>query len=130
MSPRFRKRLAGVTLLSCVAAALAQESQTDQEEADESVDEIIVVAPKPGDRRRLDDDVTADEERKRILKEQYRMRVDEEEYEWRKSLTVEKPSRIKVGYDPRDDYKMRTELDMTSLPYEQNKPATLFRIGF
>lgn len=130
MTRSFGKGLAAVILSCTVNAALAQELDADSAEADDSLDEIIVVGPKPGDRRRVDEDVTADTERRRILKEQYWLSVEQEEYEWRKRQTIEKPSRIKVGYDPRDDYKMRTELDMHSLPYEQTKPATLFRIGF
>ncbi len=58
------------------------------------------------------------------------MEVLEEEYEWRTSATVESPSRIKWGYDPRDDYKMRNEMDLTDLNFEQTKPATLFRLEF
>jgi len=58
------------------------------------------------------------------------MEVLEEEYEWRKSAVVKSPSRIKWGYDPRDDYKMRNEMDLLDLNWEQTKPATLFRLEF
>jgi hypothetical protein len=111
------------------AAAFAQ--QADEEPADESeaVDEIIVVAPKPGSRRRVDKEYE-DPTRARLLKEHYEMEVLEEEYEWRTSATVDSPSRIKWGYDPRDDYKMRNEMDLLDLNWEQTKPATLFRLEF
>lgn len=110
-------------------AAFAQ--QADEEPADESeaVDEIIVVAPKPGSRRRVDKEYE-DPTRARLLKEHYEMEVLEEEYDWRKSAAVESPSRIKWGYDPRDDYKMRNEMDLLDLNWEQTKPATLFRLEF
>ena len=114
------------------AAAFAQ--QADEEPADESeavelIEEIIVVAPKPGSRRRVDKEYE-DPTRARLLKELYELEVLEEEYEWRTSATVESPSRIKWGYDPRDDYKMRNEMDLTDLNFEQTKPATLFRLEF
>ena len=114
------------------AAAFAQ--QADEEPADESeavelIEEIIVVAPKPGSRRRVDKEYE-DPTRARLLKELYELEVLEEEYEWRTSATVESPSRIKWGYDPRDDYKMRNEMDLTGLNFEQTKPATLFRLEF
>ena len=110
-------------------AAFAQ--QADEEPADESeaVDEIIVVAPKPGSRRRVDKEYE-DPTRARLLKEHYEMEVLEEEYEWRTSATVDSPSRIKWGYDPRDDYKMRNEMDLLDLNWEQTKPATLLRLEF
>jgi len=111
------------------AAAIAQ--QADEEPADESeaVDEIIVVAPKPGSRRRVDEEYE-DPTRARLLKELYELETLEEEYEWRKSAAVDSPSRIKWGYDPRDDYKMRNEMDLQDLNWEQTKPATLFRLEF
>lgn len=114
------------------AAAFAQqadEEPADESEAVEAIDEIIVVAPKPGGRRRVDKDYE-DPTRARLLKEHYEMEVLEEEYEWRKSAAVESPSRIKWGYDPRDDYKMRNEMDLLDLNWEQTKPATLFRLEF
>ena len=51
---------------------------------------------------------------------------------WRSELEAEfdEPSRISWGYDPAAELRMRQETDMTDLPFEQNRPATLFRIGF
>jgi len=114
------------------AAAFAQqadEEPADESEAVESIEEIIVVAPKPGSRRRVDEEYE-DPTRARLLKELYELETLEEEYEWRTSATVDSPSRIKWGYDPRDDYKMRNEMDLTDLNFEQTKPATLFRVEF
>ncbi len=111
------------------ATAFAQ--QADEEPADESeeLEEIIVVAPKPGSRRRVDKEYE-DPARAKLLKDLYELQLDEEEYEWRKSATVESPSRIKWGYDPTDDYEMRNRLDMQSLPFENTKPATVCKLEF
>lgn len=111
------------------AAVFAQ--QTDEEPADESkeVEEIIVVAPKPGDRRRVDQEYE-DPTRARLLKDLHEMQAIEEEYAWRKSAAVENPSRIKWGYDPKDDYQMRNKMDLQDPHWETTKPATLFRLEF
>ncbi len=127
---KFGTAAALVTLFG--AAAFAQqtdEEPADESEAVESIDEIIVVAPKPGSRRRVDKEYE-DPTRARILKDLYEMQAIEEEYEWRKAAAVESPSRIKWGYDPTDDYEMHNRLDMQDLPFENTKPATLFRLKF
>ncbi len=127
---KFGAAAALVALFGVAAfAQQADEEPADESEAVEAVDEIIVVAPKPGSRKRVDKEYE-DPTRARLLKELYELEVLEEEYEWRTSATVESPSRIKWGYDPRDDYKMRNEMDLTDLNFEQTKPATLFRLEF
>ena len=110
-------------------AVFAQE--TDEEPADERepIEEIIVIAPKPGDRRRVDQEYE-DPVRAKLLKDFYKMQEDKEEFEWRKSAAAESPSRIKWGYDPRDEYRMRNEIALQELPSERTKPATLFRFKF
>jgi hypothetical protein len=127
---KFGAAAALVALFGIAAfAQQADEEPADESEAVESIEEIIVIAPKPGSRRRVDKEYE-DPTRARLLKELYELEVLEEEYEWRTSATVESPSRIKWGYDPRDDYKMRNEMDLTDLNFEQTKPATLFRLEF
>ena len=127
---KFGAAAALVALFGVAAfAQQADEEPADESEADESIEEIIVIAPKPGSRRRVDKEYE-DPTRARLLKELYELEALEEEYEWRKSAAVESPSRIKWGYDPRDDYKMRNEMDLTDLNFEQTKPATLFRLEF
>ena len=114
------------------AAALAQqadEEPADDSEAVESIDEIIVVAPKPGSRRRVDKEYE-DPTRARLLKDLDEMQADEEEYEWRKSAAEENPSRIKWGYNPRDEYQMRNKIDLEDPNWGKTKPATLFRLEF
>jgi hypothetical protein len=127
---KFGTAAALVALFGVAAfAQQADEEPADESEAVEDIEEIIVVAPKPGSRRRVDKEYE-DPTRARLLKELYELEALEEEYEWRKSAAVESPSRIKWGYDPRDDYKMRNEMDLTDLNFEQTKPATLFRLEF
>lgn len=124
-------RLAVAMAMAALACGMAysQEAEEEQTEDDEEVEEIIVVAPRPGDRTRVDPEYE-DPLRKRILKDLYEMRMLEEEYEWRKAGADRSKSRIKLGYDPRDDYRMRNEMDFDELPFEQTKPATLFRFEF
>ncbi len=107
-------------------AQVADEVEADDSEA---IEEIIVTAPKPGDRRRADREYE-DPVRARLLKDLYKMREEEEEFEWRTAAAAEKPSRISWGYDPQDEYRMRNELDLLELPSERTRPATLFRVGF
>ncbi len=121
--------VAATALALAFGASLAQEADEEPAADDEEMEEIVVIAPKPGSRRRLDE-VYEDPLRARILKDLYEMRADQEESEWRQKLAEENDSRIKLGYDPRDEYRLRNEMDLTDLPMENNKPATLFRIGF
>jgi hypothetical protein len=58
------------------------------------------------------------------------MKELEEESEWRKPDSSESSSRITWGYDPRDEYRMRHEMDLQDLSWEKEKPATLFRVEF
>jgi len=115
------------------ADARAQNLEGDDEiAADDSVDEIVVVAPRPGDPV----SVEARYEtllKSRLQKEVRRLRDLDEEYEWRKTDTLkinEPDSRIKWGYDPRVELEVRRNTDLTDLPIDDTKPATLFRFEF
>ena len=124
-----RAGAAAALVLLFGAAAFAQEAV--EEPADDStvVDEIIVTGSKPGSRKRLDPQYE-DPTRARLLKDFHKMQADEVEYLWRKSAAEDSPSRIKWGYDPADDYQMRSNLDLQDLNWGQTKPATLFRFEF
>ena len=111
---------------TAVSGQDADENPLDESEESEEVEEIIVVAPKLGDRVRVDQ-VYEDPMRARLLRDLYEMEIIEEEYEWRKSAAVESPSRFKWGYDPRDDYVRRNEIDLLDMDSDKTKPATLFR---
>ena len=110
-------------------AVYAQEA--DEEPADDSeiIEEIIVIAPRPGARRRIDKEYE-DPVRAQLLKDFYKMQEDQKGLEWRKAAVEESPSRIKWGYDPSDEYRMRRQMDLQELPSERTKPATLFRFNF
>ncbi len=115
------------------AAAFAQEANDEPADdapaaTSEEIEEIIVIAPKPGARKRVDQEYE-DPVRAQLLKDFYKMQEDQEEFEWR-DTAAKTPSRITWGYDPRDEYRMRNEMDLQSLPSENVKPATLFRVDF
>ena len=95
----------------------------------EEIEEIIVVAPKPGSRRRLDL-VYEDPMRARLLKEQYEMELIEEESAWRSAAVDDSSSRIKWGYNPADDYRIRSEMENIDTPSYNVNPASVFRVEF
>ena len=107
----------------------AQEADEEPAVDSEIIEEIIIIAPKPGARRRVDKEYE-DPVRAKLLKDFYEMQEDQKELEWRKAVADENPSRIKGGYDPSDEYRMRRQMDLQELPSERTKPATLFRFDF
>jgi hypothetical protein len=122
---------AAVLWLVAAGMAAAQTDDAEAEAGDEPqpVDEIVVTAEKPGDRKRVD---TPYEElmRERLLEEMDRMQREEEEIAWRRSPTVEQPSRISFGYRPQDRARDSRDTSLTDLPLEKTKPATIFRFEF
>jgi hypothetical protein len=110
------------------AAVFAQEADEEPADDGETIEEIIVFAPKPGDRKRLDQEYE-DPVRAQLLKDFYKMQADQKEFAWRESA-AESTSRITWGYDPSDEYRMRNEMDLQELPSERVKPATVFRFKF
>ena len=58
------------------------------------------------------------------------MEVLEEEYEWRRSAADSSPARIKWGYDPTNEYRMRNEMALRQVSWENSKPATIMSINF
>lgn len=112
--------------------ASAQQDAENTTDESEPMDEIVVVAgKKPGDP--VDVDARYEELLKsRLMKEQYQLRVMEEEHEWRTSgLTdVQSPSRIRWGYDPRDELEIRRSSELVDMPWLTTRPATLFRVDF
>ena len=125
-----RMRAAVVVIAALASATSAAQDEPPAEEQVNEVDEIIVIAPRPGDRRRVDEDIANDPERVRIMREYLSQSEDQDELEWRLEQAVNSPSRIRLGYDPADEYELRNEIDIHSLPSENNKPATLFRFRF
>jgi len=138
MSDVLRHSLLAATLSAALASAaplFAQQASDDGEQDGDDADvveEIVVVARKRGD------PVDVDERYKELLKrrilDDYRkQQILEERDMWRRSMeeaSVDNESRIRWGYDPAAELRMRQESDMMDLPFEQNQPATLFRIEF
>ncbi len=124
---------AAIAVLFGVAAFAQEANDEPADEApaatSEEIEEIIIIAPKPGARKRLDQEYE-DPIRAQLLKDFYRMQDDAEEFEWRDTAAAKTPSRITWGYDPRDEYRMRNEMDLQALPSDRVKPATLFRVDF
>ena len=118
-------------LLMAAGGATAQTADTDAEPGDEApvIDEIVVTAQKPGDRRRLEMSYE-DLMRQRLVEELDTMRREQEEIEWRQGPRIENPSRISFGYRPQERGREAPETPMTDLPVEYNKPATIFRFEF
>lgn len=111
------------------AALIAQEAEDEQADEVDTIEEIIVVAPRPGGRKRVDKEYE-DPVRAQLLLDFYKMQEDQEEFKWRIDAIEESPSRIAWGYDPSDEYRLRNEMALQELPSERTRPATIFRIKF
>jgi hypothetical protein len=117
--------------------ALAQEDakpSADAENADKNkvIEELVVYANKksgdPVDVDALYEEMMSE----RLMLEQDRMRVIEEENKWRSSgsITLDDSSRIQWGYSPQDELRMRREAELPDIQLQTTKPANLFRVGF
>ncbi len=125
-----RVAIAGAVVMCVNTGLLADEKSEASEDDDELIEEIVVRPYRPGDR--FDFDAWYEERlRERLIKELDRMRVLDEKYEWRRSESDEEnPSRIKWGYDPKAELRMRRDTKVSDLPIDDTKPATLFRFEF
>ncbi len=112
--------------------ALAQEDAAQDADEVEVIDEIVVVAgEKSGDP--IDVEALYEEMmRERLMLDYVRLEELEEQNEWRgsTSLAVETPSRIRWGYDPQDELRMRRESNLSDVQAVTTRPATVFRIEF
>lgn len=125
--------LAGLVCLCISSPALAQTDETppndDEDSSTDTMDEIVVTARKPGDRRRVE--IPYEElMRERLLEEMELMQREQEEFDWRRGPRVEDPSRISFGYRPQDRYREGVDDSLTRLPMEKTRPATIFRFEF
>ena len=120
-------------LLVGLAAAAQEEGDESTEGAEEEIDEIIVIVDRSGDPV-MDMDVRYEEVlRRKIMDEYFRLQQLEEESAWRQAdpdLDPSKTSRIKWGYNPQAEARMRRDTELTDLPIDDVKPATIFRIEF
>ena len=114
-----------------VGAFTTVYAQEDAEE-EEVIDEIVVTAgKKSGDP--VDVDALYDEMmRDRLMIDLDRLKVLEEQNEWRSSAntTVKSPSRIQWGYKPQDDVRMGRESNLADEPFITTKPASVFQFEF
>lgn len=109
-------------------AASETDEAAETVAADESVEEIIVVAPRPGARRDMPREYE-DPMRARLLRELYESRRDQAELARMAAEAEENEGRVRFGYDPsrdRDDL----EEEMLTPQRETTRPATIFSIEF
>ena len=125
----YQLRIAAAIVVLIGATVFAQEADDEPASDSEEIEEIIVVAPKPGDRRSVDQEYE-DPVRAKLLKDFYEMQEDQEEFEWREAAAEDNSSRVTWGYDPKEEYRIRNEMDLQELPSERTKPATLFKVEF
>ena len=126
-------KFAAIALLALSLTAYAQNEDEETEETEETVDEIVVVVDRSGDPI-MDIDARQEEIlRQKIMDEYFRIQREQEETAWRQAdpdLRPENTSRIRWGYNPQAESRMRRETVMTELPLDQVQPATIFRVEF
>ncbi len=124
-------------VLACTTAivALTVASTLAQETYDEEViEEIVVIAgDRPGDP--VDVDALYEEMMRDMLRiDLDRLEVLEDDLAWReetdKTINANSSSRIKWGYDPQDELRMRNDLDISAVQGVPTRPATVFRFEF
>ena len=124
-------RTIAIAAVFFVGAFTTVYAQEDAEE-DEVIDEIVVTAgKKSGDP--VDVDALYDEMmRDRLMIDLDRLKVLEEQNEWRSSANtgVSSPSRIQWGYKPQDDVRMGRQSNLSDEPFITTKPASLFQFEF
>jgi len=112
--------------------AIAQEDSEESVEEEEVIEEIIVYGggrpDDPVDVEALYEEMMRD----RLMTDIKRLEILEEQQEWRSSgdKNISKSSRIKWGYSPQDELRMRRESGIPDETYITTKPATVFRFEF
>ena len=126
-----KRRAITIAAMFFVGAFTTVYAQEDAEE-EEVIDEIVVTAgKKSGDP--VDVDALYDEMmRDRLMIDLDRLKVLEEQNEWRSSANanVASPSRIQWGYKPQDDVRMGRESNLSDEPFITTKPASVFQFEF
>lgn len=123
--------IAGAILVFAQSSLLADEEVEAAAESDDQLtEEIIVYAPRLGDR--IDVDARYEELlQSNLMKKFNRDRELEEESEWRLALIQDKSaSRIKWGYDLDAELRIRRNTELLDLSIDDTKPATIFRFEF
>jgi hypothetical protein len=121
---------AAILIYASAVFSQDEEAAPAEDTTDESIEEIVVYAHKPGDEIDMDARY-AELFRTRAAAELDRLDVLNEEYEWRVAMSEDDDSsRIKWGYNPEADMSMRRDTTLTELPTDTVQPATLFRVQF
>lgn len=109
----------------------AQDAEDQPKADDESIEEVVVYGNRRGDPVDIDA-LYLEQFRKRVLDDYFRQQRLLERERWRSSLEtkVKSPSRIRWGYDPGAELRMRRETDLMDLPFETTRPASVFRLEF
>lgn len=126
------------TLLGLIAAVaviplltFAQEAEDQPKADDTSIEEVVVYGTRRGDPVDIDA-LYLEQFRKRVLDDYFEQQRLMERERWRSSLDVKlkSPSRIRWGYDPGAELRMRRETDLMDLAFETTRPASIFRVEF
>lgn len=122
-------------LVAAVAAipppTFAQEAEDQPKADDTSMEEVVVYGTRRGDPVDIDA-LYLEQFRKRVLDDYFEQQRLMERERWRSSLDVKlkSPSRIRWGYDPGAELRMRRDTDLMDLPFETTRPASIFRVEF
>ena len=122
-------------LVAAVAAipllTFAQDVEDRPKADDKAIEEIFVYGPRSGDPVDIDA-LYLEQLRKQILDDYFEQQRLMERERWRSSLDIKlkSPSRIRWGYDPGAELRMRRETDLMDLPFETTRPASIFRLEF
>lgn len=122
-------------LVAAVAAipppTFAQEAEDQPKADDTSMEEVVVYGTRRGDPVDIDA-LYLEQFRKRVLDDYFEQQRLMERERWRSSLDIKlkSPSRIRWGYDPGAELRMRRETDLMDLPFETTRPASIFRVEF
>jgi hypothetical protein len=131
----FGKGAFAVAIIAFIGAmAIAQEDPDEivEEEEEDVIEEIIVYAggrpDDPVDVEALYEEMMRD----RLMTDIKRLKILEEQQEWRSSgdENYSSSSRIKWGYSPQDELRMRRESGIPEETYITTRPATIFRFEF
>jgi len=129
----FGKGAFAVAALALIGTmAIAQEDTEEGVEEEDVIEEIIVYAggrpDDPIDVEALYEEMMRD----RLMTDIKRLEILEEQQEWRSSgdKNYSSSSRIKWGYSPQDELRMRRESGIPEETYITTKPATVFRFDF
>ncbi|MBT8102827.1 MAG: hypothetical protein KJO95_07640 [Gammaproteobacteria bacterium] len=128
-------RNTSLKLIAAVATipllTFAQEVQDPPIADDKTIEEVVVYGPRSGDPVDIDA-LYVEQLRKRVLDDYFEQQRLMERARWRSSLDIKikSPSRIRWGYDPGAELRMRRETDLMDLPFERTRPASVLRFEF